>query len=380
MTAEERAEKEARIAALRAEQEGLSRELGIEVATTGVTDEATVHEGSRSDTHANEMIVMLADALKQASAHNIPSNEAHTSSPSARGLKPPAVFQQSNHEVRRPDIFLLEIEEHAAANNNKPENVMPTYLAPALKAVYLDYVKAWEAKHGRKPAWQDARTVFMNILGHHAEHEKAKVEDDLIHNRIQQRRDQSLLTYKIYFQHMLLLIGNVPENLAVCHFLSGLGCKLLRAECQPELVANKMPTVDEAYNIARGKERMLAERGTKPFGNDLNVQGGTNSAEGATVGAVQRGLNKRGHARDELGRPLCDDCNRLRAEPEEGCDNVAFHREHLPIAGTRGGRSGSRGAHRPTGNASRHMPAGQGVSKPAFRHNRGGRRGSRRQW
>lgn len=388
MTPEERAEKEARYFALRAEEQDLAEELGINVADAGVSDEAQHDDvGSPSVTNAQNVIALLAEALKQVTSQPVRNTDTHSNNHNAKGLKPPTSYQQGGNEVRRPDIFLHEIEEHAAAHNNKPEHVLPTYLEPALKAVYLDYMKAWEAKNGRKPGWVDVRSVFMNIVGHHAEHDKARVEDDLTQNRIQQRRDQSLLTYKIHFQHKLLLVGNVPDNLAVCHFLGGLGCKLLRAECQPDWLAGRMPSVDVAYDIARGKERMLSERGTiKPFGSDLNVQAGT-STERATLGAV-RGGSRRGHATDASGRPICDYCGQARSEPDDGCRNYGFHQQYLNGRGTRGGHNGgSRGGqhnnnHRnhdsgdkPRGN----MPAGQGVSKPARRGAyRGGRGWGRR--
>lgn len=309
--------KRARLLALRQEQEQLNKELEELDVGLGVR----VSNPEPNHTHA----------------HVSPNTNTHAHF--AKALNKPDSWKDEVQGTRRADVWLKQIEVYAKAHGVEPATILPSYLGPAIGTLYDDYVQNW-ARQNKEPSWPEVCVAFKSIVGQRSDLEKAKVTDDFIMGRVKQATNQSVLSYKVKLQHKLLLVSDVPNHLAVRWFVSGLGCKFLRAECQPDLVNGRMTTIDEAYDVIAGKERMLEERGIKPYGIDPVVQAGATIAK-STPGGLAAMSNKRGKSENDN---LCYECEQVREQPEEWCRNFRFHGNAINTNRGGGyGRGGSTG-------------------------------------
>jgi hypothetical protein len=308
---EERASKRVKLAEAIATVAALKADLG-EGSSAGVSEPAAAHEVTLP------LSDMIAHAMSEATAklHAAQGN----SSSIAKALNKPVVWTHDANGTKRADTWLKQLHAYAVAHGVQPQTILPSYLGAAVGTLYDDYVQSWDAK-GIQPSWEDVCIAFKSIVGQRADLEQSKAIDDLAHLRVKQLTNQSILAYKVRLQHKIMVAGNINPALQVMWFISGLGSTALRAECQPELVGGQLKTIDDAYHLAIGKERMLEERGSKPYGVDVQLQGA--SSQGApkatgSVNAIAKSTKKGKKLVNENGEFVCCKCNGTQAHPLNG--------------------------------------------------------------
>lgn len=278
---------------------------------------------------------------------------------------------------RRADTFLAEVAVYVDACGGSKELALPTYISGETRELWEQQSRAW-AQQGVQPTWDMMCQAFKSLVGHWEEQEAAQTLATFVAGGVKQKAGQTLAAYKVMFNNKLLLAGAVSQELAVLYFVNGLGCKQLKAECQPELVAGRLKDVEAAYQFARGEERRLAGLGVKSF-DFVRPQ----------AVAV---LGKR--TRDQGPYPAnhCYDCGQPRHQPAEGCQN-SWHREmdggsygagrggydagRGGYGGGRGGHGGGRGGHGGGRGGYGGGRGGYGGGRGAFGGGRGGFGGSR---
>lgn len=293
---------------------------------------ARLEQGSSSRVSSVMLESLIANALQQLAS---PSH-AHTNGNNqiAKALHKPDIWVNDANGSKRAETWLKQVETYAVAHGVEPQCILPSYLGPAIATLYDDYVRNW-ALQNITPSWQEVCATFKGIVGQKTDLEKTRIVDDLTHGRVRQTSNQSILTYKVKFQHNLMIAGDICNLVAVNLFISGLGCNHLRAECQPDLMNNKLSNIEEAYEHAVGKERMLKEKGVKPFGCDPHVQAVTSGALSTpptgTMAVMQSGSRSKGKDYcNAEGRKICHVCDETYDSPKLYCRNKRFHGKFTP--------------------------------------------------
>jgi hypothetical protein len=147
------------------------------------------------------------------------------------------------------------------------EIILPSYMGSQVRDLYEQQLKDWERK-GIEITWERMCDAFKRIVGQPDDIDQGKALDEFTKGQVVQLANMNLSSYKLYFEHKLMVARNVSSELAVRYFINGLGSKHLRAACQPELDANRFNNVEEAYLFVRGQERRLAHENIKPFGGN----------------------------------------------------------------------------------------------------------------
>jgi hypothetical protein len=300
---QERARKRTKLEGLLAQTAELQKELGE--PSSGVS----LGTDRLADRVLHGMLASLAGRRDA-----VPVQNAAANSSMARALNKPSTWEHDMQGTRRA-AWLKQIEAFAIAHQVEPHTILPSYLGPSIAALYDGCVLSWQ-NQGKAPSWHEACAAFKTIVGQQTELEQAKTLDDLAQLRIKQLPSQSLFAYKVKLQHKIMVAGDINTQLQIHWFINGLGSEELRAEMQPELMSGRIQSVDEAFDLATGKERMLAGKHVKPFGQDPHTQAGK-------VGSVQahQATSKPTTAshKNAKGEPICVDCNKTMFNPEPWC-------------------------------------------------------------